>query len=129
MLSARLLVSAGIQICLAFLTRVESLRLVPMLPPLCQSQDVPDFQIDTARLTIDNHGKSNIELLLYKQSKECHECDLRPVAMVGSKCTVLVDTRWPVRVEVRALNGSIQLTPPSCRCYSSLCASPAHAKR
>ncbi|KAL8574546.1 hypothetical protein ACOMHN_057545 [Nucella lapillus] len=73
--------------------------------------------MDTAHLNIYNDRQADLSLLLFTQTEECHECDLMPVTRVETNnCTVLVDTRWPVRVEVRALkNNTVQVATPSCR--------------
>ncbi|XP_070185611.1 heparan-alpha-glucosaminide N-acetyltransferase-like isoform X2 [Littorina saxatilis] len=110
--SSGVLLAAGLQVFLATVIQAEA--LIPIIPVLCKSNDIPDFKIDTARLTIDNDQRSNMDLVLYMQSKECHECDLRPVARIDTNCTVLVDTRWPTRVEIRPLNGTIMNTTLSC---------------
>ncbi|KAL8574907.1 hypothetical protein ACOMHN_063601 [Nucella lapillus] len=82
----------------------------------CRSHHIPQLRIDKAHLTIYNdlHLNLNKSKLLYIQSSECHECELQVVTMVADNCTVLVDTRWPVRVEIRGLNGSHEFTTPSC---------------
>ena len=71
MLNVHLYFLAGVQVFLVTLIHAEA--LMPLTPSLCRSHDLPDFRIDTARLTIDNDGRSAISLVLYTQSKECHE--------------------------------------------------------
>ncbi|XP_076460078.1 heparan-alpha-glucosaminide N-acetyltransferase-like isoform X2 [Babylonia areolata] len=103
-------------VVMVLVTMIQAEAMVPIIPPLCDSDSVPQLGMDTARLTVDYNQSSDVSVTLYTQTSECYQCDLLPVAMVTTKCTVLVDTRWPFRVEVRTLaqNSTVQQTSPSC---------------
>ena len=52
---------------------VHSEALIPIIPPLCDPDNIPDFKIDTARLNVTNYQKAPFDLVLYTQSEECIE--------------------------------------------------------
>ncbi|CAL1529217.1 unnamed protein product [Lymnaea stagnalis] len=100
-----------------FATGISSVRQVPVpiLPRLCP-QGIPDRKINTAHLTIVNDDAQSSTLVVYLQSEQCYKCDLIPTVLVTSNCTLNVDSRWPMRVEIRVLNesGTVITASPNC---------------
>ncbi|XP_046571349.1 heparan-alpha-glucosaminide N-acetyltransferase-like isoform X1 [Haliotis rubra] len=73
--------------------------------------------MDTALFTIRNDQNQMAQLRLYMQSEECNTCNLIPEweIMPSQNCSILVDTRWPVRIEIRTvIDESVKTVDPSC---------------
>ncbi|XP_076440485.1 heparan-alpha-glucosaminide N-acetyltransferase-like isoform X2 [Babylonia areolata] len=93
---------------------VQCEEWLPILPTLCHPHHVPQLHINTARLSMGSDDQTNMMLVLYMQSSECYECDLEAVMITAANCSVLVDTRWPVKLEIRIFNGTQLFTTSSC---------------
>ena len=52
---------------------IHAQAMMKLLPSQCHPDDIPDFKIDTARLTINNDGRLLTIVVLATQSQECHE--------------------------------------------------------
>ncbi|XP_041363426.1 heparan-alpha-glucosaminide N-acetyltransferase-like isoform X2 [Gigantopelta aegis] len=102
--------------CIAIISHVREVQAgKTILPFYCDQKDIPKLTINTGHLTINNDYDSSIVLLT--QSENCYGCNLitSKVIQGRSNCTVLVDTRWRTRMEVRLLvNGTVVPTDSSC---------------
>lgn len=69
---------------------------------MCPSSRTTASGINIARLTVSSEGvDSTVKLQLV--SSECHLCDLQNVSTIPANernCSILVDTRWPVRMAI-----------------------------
>ncbi|XP_053393211.1 heparan-alpha-glucosaminide N-acetyltransferase-like isoform X2 [Mercenaria mercenaria] len=77
---------------------------------------VPQKKIDTAFVTVETHGHKNVTVNLNTITTECYTCDLQLTAVVEphhNTCTVLVDTRWKMKVSISTDNDSFKVLP-SC---------------
>lgn len=81
-------------------------------------ENVPDRQIDTAFLTVVTDGDTdNVTLVLKTITSECYTCDLQTTAVIEpsrNTCTVLVDTRWKMRVAIERKQDNSQSSPSNC---------------
>ncbi|XP_048248503.1 heparan-alpha-glucosaminide N-acetyltransferase-like isoform X3 [Haliotis rufescens] len=100
-------------ICFGLTFADDDSELVPFMCP----DDVPEYKMDTALFTIRNDQNQQAKLRLYTQSEECDTCNLIPEweILPAQNCSILVDTRWPVRIEIRTVtNESVKSVDPSC---------------
>ncbi|XP_071108203.1 heparan-alpha-glucosaminide N-acetyltransferase-like [Haliotis cracherodii] len=100
-------------ICFGVTFADDDSELVPFMCP----DDVPEYKMDTALFTIRNDQNQQAKLRLYTQSEECDTCNLIPEweILPAQNCSILVDTRWPVRIEIRTVtNESVKSVDPSC---------------
>uniref|UniRef100_A0A0B6YUR6 Uncharacterized protein n=1 Tax=Arion vulgaris TaxID=1028688 RepID=A0A0B6YUR6_9EUPU len=87
-----------------------------ILPQLCK-QKVPPKTINTALLNIQiDRVLHTHPLVLFMQSEQCYKCDLIPVSAISINCSVNVDSRWPMRVELRqkVSGGNFSQLSPYC---------------
>ncbi|XP_071129356.1 heparan-alpha-glucosaminide N-acetyltransferase-like isoform X5 [Mytilus edulis] len=96
------------------------LFLSPLLvSSVMQTNCKPDNKMDNARVTIINNttkpGVSSLDLLVSTITEECYTCDLQPTVVVNysSSCTILLDSRWSMRVAIKGLNPAYS-TSSSC---------------
>ncbi|CAG5128249.1 unnamed protein product [Candidula unifasciata] len=90
---------------------------IPVIPHMCESK-VPKPVINTALLNIEIDIPNAIQpLVLYLQSEQCYKCDLIPWSRITNNCSVRIDSRWPMRVELRRelRSSSIVYLSESCR--------------
>ncbi|KAH9519404.1 hypothetical protein Btru_075458 [Bulinus truncatus] len=76
---------------------------IPAVPFLC-GEKAPDEGVNTAQITITNDDNMPEDLIIYLQTQQCYKCDLISTIAVRQQCNISVDSRWPMRVEVRVLN-------------------------
>ncbi|XP_059165341.1 heparan-alpha-glucosaminide N-acetyltransferase-like isoform X1 [Physella acuta] len=88
---------------------------VSMIPFLCDPK-IPDEVIDTAEITIYNDEGLKRPVVVYLQSEQCYKCDLLPYKSLLKNCTIRVDTRWPMRIEIRVINESGETLTASPNC-------------
>jgi len=88
---------------LVLATALVSSQNTPVLPAYCHHKTTTKFKVDTALITIIN-DESKAPLVVSVQSEECVGCALIPEVTVVDNCTIRVDARWPMRVQVQMLN-------------------------
>ncbi|XP_052068366.1 heparan-alpha-glucosaminide N-acetyltransferase-like isoform X2 [Mytilus californianus] len=100
--------------------RILSIYVILSFPLLVssvmQSNCKPDNKMDNARVTIINNttkpGVSSLDLLVSSITAECYTCDLQPTIVVNysSSCTILLDSRWSMKVAITGLNPAYKTT-------------------
>ncbi|XP_012939441.1 heparan-alpha-glucosaminide N-acetyltransferase [Aplysia californica] len=88
--------------------------LAPLIPAMC-GRHSPKAKMDTALVKVINDD-TKVPLVVYLQSQQCYKCDLIPTVTVIENCTLSVDSRWPVRVEIRLVDSNGTLVKPSLSC-------------
>ncbi|BFZ02813.1 hypothetical protein BsWGS_05851 [Bradybaena similaris] len=99
------------------LTHVLGNSTVPVIPHMCTYR-VPPPAINTALLNIEiDIPNPSQPLVLYLQSEQCYKCNLVPISRITNNCSLRIDSRWPMRVELRRelSSNSIVFLSKSCR--------------
>lgn len=82
---------------------------------MCQSTRTVKSGLNVAHLTINTYGVDST-IILQMISSECHNCDLQNATFIPSSernCSVIVDTRWPVKMAIIS-NSSSDIMNSSC---------------
>ncbi|XP_060579968.1 heparan-alpha-glucosaminide N-acetyltransferase-like isoform X2 [Ruditapes philippinarum] len=76
---------------------------------------VPQKKINTAFLSVITHGHNsqNVTVNLNTITSECYTCDLQLTALIDTHhnmCTVLVDTRWKMKVSISSKHKNVNVS-------------------
>lgn len=79
---------------------------------MCPSSKTAHSGLNVAHLTVSSYGV-NSTVVLQLVSLECHTCDFQNVSFIPGNeknCSVIVDTRWPVRMAIISNNTNDNVT-------------------